>query len=62
MQELASEPRYPVALAGGVAAVDRVADDRVVQRGEVHADLVRAAGEQGGLDQRVAVEVVADAV
>ena len=47
MQELALEP-----VAAGVA-VARVAGDRVADRGEVGADLVRAAGLQARLDQGV---------
>ena len=46
MQELAAERRLG-------DAVDRVADDREVDRGEVDADLVGTAGLEGDAEERV---------
>src|SRR5690349_22846044 len=43
-------------------AIDRIALDRMLDRGEVHADLVRAPGLELALEQRVAGESLLHAV
>ena len=48
--------------ARGARAVDRVAGDRMPERGEVDADLVGPAGDEVELQERPAGEPLADAV
>ena len=42
-------------------AVERVANDRMMQRGKVHADLMRAAGVELDFDERGGVDAGEDA-
>src|SRR4051812_1405765 len=44
------------------AAIDRIADQRMADVLEVHADLVRAAGLEATFDERGAAEALEDAI
>src|SRR5688572_17277815 len=60
VQEGALEAQHGPQVGGNAAAhaaVHRVADDRVADRAQVHADLVRAAGRDGDLQQRDPLQV-----
>ena len=60
VQEQALEPVR--ALARRPRAVHHVARDRVTERGEMHADLVRAPGDQVQLQERPRGEALPDAI